>query len=228
VCGIVDDPPADARRRPEQIPLDLPISLEPRRPDLEDAIANAHRRLVEFAEKYGWGHLTAESFADRAEMFDSKEAFDRAVIEVCELDPLTTLLPTACAALERRVLLSVSPERYARIYPEGIEEASFEKLLAHEMAHRLHIRILVGDEDAMGPVWFFEGLAIHAAGQFQGRAPRLSRDEIWEIVRSGTRGGYPRYASVIGHFLKHAELAELVAMAGREDFLDRLRGIERR
>ncbi len=183
---------------------------------------------MEFAERHGWGHLTGKSFADRAAMFDSKEAFDRAVIEVCELDPSTRLLPTACAALERRVLLSVSPELYARVYPEGVEEGSFEKLLAHEMAHRLHIRILDGDEDAMGPVWFFEGFAIHAAGQFRDSAPRLSHGEIWETIRSRTRGSYARYASVFGHLLKYAELAELVAMAGREDFLGWLREIERR
>jgi hypothetical protein len=210
-----------------RIPLTLPESLEHGRRELEQAILDAQRRLRAFALGHGWGDSVTKSFADRAAMFDSKEVFDRAVIEACNLDPSTTLSPTACAALERRVLLSVSPELYAGLYPEGIEDRSFEKLLAHEMAHRLHIRILGGDEDAMGPVWFFEGFAIHAAGQFKDCVPMLSRDEIWEITRSTTRGSYARYASVFGHFLRHADLADLMTMAGQEDFLDRLARIER-
>jgi hypothetical protein len=211
-----------------RIPLRLPVPLERRRHELERILLDAQRRLSAFAAAHGWGGLVSESFADRAAMFDSKEAFDRAAIEVCELDPSTRLLPTACAALERRVLMAVSPELYAEIYPEGVEDGSFDKLLAHEMAHRLHIRILGGDEDAMGPVWFFEGFAIHAAGQFQDSAPGLSRDEIWAIVRSDRRGSYKRYATVLRYFLTYASIAELVARAGRQGLLDWLGQIEHR
>jgi hypothetical protein len=63
--------------------------------------------------------------------------------------------------------MAVSPELYAENYPEGIEEDSYEKLLAHKIAHGLHIRILNGDEGRMGPTWFFEGFAIYAVEQFR-------------------------------------------------------------
>jgi hypothetical protein len=201
--------------------------LNLQRADLERALLAAQRRIRDFAVQHGWGDLVGEGFADRAEIFDSKGAFDDAVIRVCELDPSTRLLPTACAALERRVLMSVSPQLYAEIYPKGIEDGSFEKLLAHEIAHRLHIRVLEGDEDAMGPIWFFEGFAIHAAGQFEDSAPELRPDDIWGVVESGTRGSYPRYASVFGHLLGAADLRELVSRAGREGFVDWLRQIGR-
>ena len=41
---------------------------------------------------------------------------------------------------------------------DGDEENAFEKLLAHEMAHRLHIRILNGNENAMGQYGSMKGL----------------------------------------------------------------------
>jgi hypothetical protein len=206
-----------------EIPLALAASLEPLRGDFERTLRDAQRRLRSFAESHGWAHLVRESFADRAEIFDSKAHFDDAVVDLCGLDPGTTLPPTACAALERRVLVSVSPQLYEQIYPQGKEDRAFEKLLAHEMAHRLHIRILGGDEDAMGPVWFFEGFAIHAAGQFEDTAPDLTRKEIREIVQATARGSYKRYAGVIRHVLRYVDLSELVARAKGEVSLTWLR-----
>ncbi len=72
-------------------------------------------------------------------------------------------------------------KEYAEIYPEGIEDKSFEKLLTHEMAHRLHIRILDGNEEAMGPIWFFEGFAIYIADQLIKPEINLSKKEMYEI-----------------------------------------------
>lgn len=121
--------------------------------------------------------------------------------------------------------MSVSPELYKQIYPEGIEEKSFEKLITHEMAHALHVRILNGNEDAMGPVWFFEGFAIYAAGQFENSQLKLTRDEIWKIVENPKRGSYKKYSVVFRYFLKKASIQELIKTAGTKDLLDWLRQI---
>jgi hypothetical protein len=130
---------------------------------------------------------------------------------------------TYCAALEQGILMSVSPELYQRLYPEGDEGQAFEKLLTHEMAHRLHIRILDGNEEAMGPVWFFEGFALYAAAQFEQSLPALSAAGIWEIVGAEERGDYRRYAAVFRSFLGKASLQQLVGMAGKAEFVDWLR-----
>jgi len=120
--------------------------------------------------------------------------------------------------------MSVSPTLYSRIYPEGIENKSFEKLITHEMAHRLHVRILNGNESAMGPLWFFEGFAIYAADQFGNYT--LEPAEIWQIVRNTKRGSYKKYGAVFRYFLKRISIHELIEHAGQEDFLKWLRQME--
>ena len=116
---------------------------------------------------------------------------------------------TFSAALEKRRLIAISPVIYAENYPDGIEENSFEKLFTHEMAHRFHIRLLDGDEDAMGPIWFFEGFAIYAAGQFCNSKLKLTENEIWEIVNSTARGSYKKYDYVFRYFLEKIPLNNL-------------------
>jgi len=135
-------------------------------------------------------------------------------------EDLSTKLPKAVsAALEKRVFISVSPGLYSQNYAEGIEDEFYEKLITHEMAHRLHIRILNDNEDAMGPIWFFEGFAIYAAGQFENYNPKTEPSEIWEIVRNTNRGSYKKHAIVFRYFLERTPIQELVAHAGHEDFL---------
>lgn len=203
----------------DQIPLILPMSLEPQRKELEEAQLAAQMIIRDFAKRHGWEELSKQSFADRTEIYDKKEIFDRRLLELAGAPQDTRLPKEYSAALEKRVLLAVSPQLYAQNYPDGIEEKSFAKLLAHEIAHQLHIRILNGNEEAMGPIWFFEGFAIYAAGQFEKTSPDLNSKEIWEIVKSPNRGSYKKYATVFRHFLKKAALQELVRHAGEKDFL---------
>ena len=121
------------------------------------------------------------------------------------------------------MLMSVSPELYRSLYPQGDEESTYEKLLTHEMAHRLHIRILGGNEEAMGPVWFYEGFALYAAGQFERIASHLTAAEIWDVVNAEERGDYRQYATLFRHFLDKAPLQQLIDMAGQVGFVDWLR-----
>lgn len=210
-----------------KVPLILSGSLEPQREDLEEIIISAQRRILEFAKQYGWEELTKESFMQKVEIYAEKEEFDRNLLEVSGEPPTTQLPKEYSAALEKRVLIAVSPELYDQNYPEGIEEKSFEKLLTHEIAHRLHVRILKENEEAMGPIWFFEGFAIYAAGQFEKTSPELSPDEIWEIVRSAKRGSYKKYATIFRYFLQKTSLHELIKHAGEKDFIHWLQQIDR-
>ncbi len=207
--------------------MELAETLEPLRPILQEACLNAQRRLTNFAKKHCWERHIQKPFARLFRVHADKRSFDTALLETCGLDPTTDLPATYCAALEQEVLMCVSPELYRSLYPEGDEENAFEKLLTHEMAHRLHIRILNGDEDAMGAVWFYEGFAIHAAGQFEKNAPVLNAEELWEIVLDPQRGSYRRYASVFQNFVKKVPIQDLVERAGKDDFVPWLKEISR-
>jgi hypothetical protein len=206
--------------------LRLPPSLEKRRGEFDETIRAAQSRIREFAEKYEWERHTAERFMDSTVIFDDKADFDRALLHITGSDSELVLPETYCAALENRTLLAVSPELYARVYPEGIEDDSYEKLLTHEIAHRLHIRILSGDENAMGPMWFYEGFALYAADQLKNSDHAPSTEELWRVVGDTERGSYANYAYVFRHFASKAPLESLVEKAGDTDFVQWLRGLE--
>lgn len=207
------------------IPIRLDPSLEAQRASFHGILLGAQRRLRDFAIKHNWNEYIKEPLAQSARFYAEKAAFDHDLLEVSGLDPTLELPETYCAALEQGILMSVSPELYRKLYPEGDEENAFEKLLVHEMAHRLHIRILAGNEDAMGPVWFYEGFALYAAGQLEKTAPSLSPGDIWAVVEAEERQDYRRYVTVFRYFIGKATIHQLIEMAGKAEFVQWLKRI---
>lgn len=207
-------------------PLTLGKTLEDDRAALRAVVRDAQRRVVRFAALHGWAHLVETPFATEARIFDKKPDFDRTIIQVCEV-PATTILPkTYSAALEGGILLSVSPALYAANYAEGAADpAAFEKLLAHEIAHRLHVRVLDGHEDDMGPIWFFEGFALYAAGQFLDD-PSPTPEEVAKVVGSSSRGSYREYARVFRYLARRASVPDLVERARKPGMADWVRNLE--
>jgi hypothetical protein len=215
---------ADVPEKP-QFAVQLPKSLEPQRREIELAFARADMRLRQFSKVYGWDKYADKPFIQVAKVFASKPDFDKRLREIGDVGAEVQLPVTYSAALEKEEFIAVSPEVYLKNYPDGKEADYYEKLITHEMAHRLHVRILQGREQKMGPVWFYEGFAIFAADQFVGREPKLSEEEIWRIVADKDRGSYIKYASVIRFFLKKATLQQLVIRAGDSDFITWLKGL---
>ena len=205
--------------------LQIPDSLQPLRGRLEAAVAEAVERIGGFAARHGWEEHTRESFFDSVKIFDDKVQFDAFLIEATGVEKTTKLPAEFCAALENRVLTAVSPAMYDEVYPDGREPGSYAKLLVHEIAHRLHIRILNGDEEAMGPVWFYEGFAIYAADQMNDPTYILPDDELWRIVENPKRGSYKKYGAAIRQFLQKTTIAEMVERAGKNEFEEWLQHI---
>lgn len=217
--------PKQIEDRVYEIPIQLTELLEPQRPVLREAIIAAQKRLRDFAQKHHWHNHTRQPFAKLFQVYSDKASFDHDLLSLCGMDINTELPATYCAALEQDILMSVSPDLYCSLYPEGDEENAFEKLLTHEMAHRLHIRILNGDENAMGAVWFYEGFALYAAGQFEKNAPELNMSEIWSIVNDPERGSYKKYAAVFQYFLKKVSIHQLVENAAKDEFVTWLKKV---
>jgi hypothetical protein len=203
-------------------PLLLPVELEHRRVEFQNSIDAAKENIKSFAAKYTWSKLTENEFVDSVMIFDNKDKFDFTLLKLITADTLLEIPETYCAALENRVLISVTPEYYSKVYPEGIEEKSFEKLLTHEIAHRLHIRILNGNEEAMGPIWFYEGFAIYVADQFSKSDLTLSKNEIIDVMKNPERGSYLKYNYIFRYFVKRIPLDELIRSAKGENFNDEL------
>jgi hypothetical protein len=203
-------------------PLVLDKCLEDDRNTFEKLFIKAQRRLKAFAAVYGWEDLLEECFINRAFIFSNQSGLFDKVVEITGADK--DKLPSAFSGIIlNKEMLIISPSEYERIYFEGIEENSYEKLITHELAHELHIRILNGQEELMGPIWFFEGFAIFAAEQLLDY--KLSEAEIWKVVKTEERISYKYYASIIKYFLTKTSLNQLVENAGKEGFLDWLNNL---
>jgi len=201
-------------------PLKLSEKIKSEKELYSEIILDAQRRIRRFAEENKWKDLVSEPFFKGVEIYSEKRDFDNGLRRCLNLHKDFIIPESACAALENEILFSVSKELYRKIYPEGDEPNAFEKLLAHEIAHRLHIRVLEGNEDAMGPIWFFEGFAIYAAGQFEEDKTKLTKTEIKKVISTQDRISYRKYALVIRKILKKITLHEAVMNAFREDFND--------
>ena len=205
-------------------PIVVPAGLEARKPEFSEYLAAAKLRLEKFAGQYGWQYLTDKTFVDSWEIYDDKRDFDRRICELAGVATDTKLPATYSGALERRVLVTVTPGLYLANYPQGDEPEAFAKLLCHEMAHRLHIRILDGNEEAMGPVWFYEGFALFAAGQFADSYQPLAENELLGIFAESERGDYRRYAHAFRQLAGRVEsFQDFLTWPAKEDFMQRLK-----
>lgn len=217
-CSPYSKEASNDEKRLLEIPVVLPKSMETRRIELETYVLHAINNIDSVARTQKWSQHISEPFMDSVMIFDEKKEFDRQLLLLAGMDTTTQLPETYCGALEKRILVVVAPEIYSSVYEEGIEPGSYEKLLTHEIAHRLHIGILNGNEEAMGPVWFYEGFAIFIANQFAKSDIKLSKEEMEEIINNPERGNYVKYGFVFRYVVNHIPLQELIESAGKQDF----------
>ena len=190
--------------------------------DLRGEVAEAEEIVASFAVANGWEETLARKTFDAVEIFKTHNALWQRVLSINGM-PLDTALPpgtTMVAGIEKRVLVAVCPDEYAKVYPEyGSQPDSWRRLIAHEIAHRLHVNLLDGNEDAMGPSWFFEGFAVIAAGQTLDHGlVYTTATEAFAGVREKGPLAYRRFSAAVRYFLKEHPLKELVDHAGKEDF----------
>ena len=198
--------------------LTLPAGEEHRRRWYAEQVVAAHETIAAFAAEHGWASRVrpfiqrVEVFADQAGLWTRlRTAFGRP-----DDAPLPT--PGLAGALEQGVLQVVTPEAYARVHPRyGAAPGAYERLLAHEMAHRLHIAVLDGDEERMGPAWFYEGFAVVASGDLVGLEVATA-DDLWRHARADGPDAYAHYAAALRLLAARIPLPELVARAGDAGF----------
>lgn len=207
--------------------FDVPVIVDDpqdsRREEYRKTFWNAQRSVYNFAHAQGWDSFTEKPFVRQVEIYDSKVTFDKRLRELSE-DNTTEIPKTFTGAVEKDILLVVSPEVLDAVYPDGRGPRSHEKLMAHELAHRLQIRLLDGNEDRMGPIWFYEGFATYVADQFPGNKP-MSEKEVSAVIESKERGSYRKYNAAFTYFLnkKGVTVLEFIKQAGNPDFTDWLK-----
>ncbi len=207
--------------RQQDIIVEVSDSQRARRDEFKFAIESGENALKAFADRHGLANYMQQSLIKRAIFVDCKQDFDDLVRRSYDL-PLNAQIPGSyVAATKADVLWILLPEEVARSNPSDAQDPEFySKLIAHELGHLLHIRALAGQEDAMGPVWFYEGFAVAAANQYEDFSWTNYKNELEQIVRDPTRGSYKKYGTILRSLLKRHPMCDLISRAKEQDFND--------
>lgn len=184
-------------------------------PEFERSFVVAKQKLAVFARENGWEDLiTSKSFLEKVEVFPTKEAFDNALKNLSN-GQMKSVPKSFVAVMDNRVLRVIAWKAYQQIHPDETLQ-DYEKLLTHEMAHQLHVDILKGDQDRMGPVWFYEGFSVLAAQQYESFS--ADSNSMREAISNIERGNYKVYGSILRKILKTKNLSILVDGASKVNF----------
>ena len=204
----------------------IPASLEADRAAYQADVNRALSEVSRFFEAVGF-EMYPRDMIDSVVLFekssDARNYFTRTLGT-----PPDALPDTFAGTVEGRTLYLVSREAYRdiwkRLYPEWPwTDGTYHGLIVHELAHRAHEAIAIsnlGSADAMGPPWFFEGLAMYCAGQFEEKRPPMTREEIERLVgsASGPPASYPLYAGLVRSLAAEFQLRDLIMRASEPGF----------
>jgi hypothetical protein len=192
---------------------------------LDRQIAAAAREAAACLRAAGF-EVTPDRLVNSVVMLDgSAKSMERFAVEVGA--PPEAIPPTFAGTVVGETLYLVTEERYREIWRQLYgerqwTEASHRQLAVHELAHRAHELVAIGERgtaDAMGPVWFFEGLAVMCARQFDDD-PLLTREQIAAHFADGRTPpvSYPLYGAIVRSLAANFDFRELILRASEADF----------
>ncbi len=150
-------------------------------------------------------------------VFDDHQAFLEALSEKLDLSTIV-FLKTFASYVSDKTLYIMTPQYYQNVYPEGIEKYSYEKLIAHELAHLYHLQLVNNIEDDMGPVWFYEGFAIYASNQFENQRVFISNNHLQRMLEKEQRVYYRYYGEVFKRIMLHYQIKDLLKIVNTSNF----------
>lgn len=203
--------------------LDLPASLKSERPVYARDIALALEGVVKTFTVWGFP-VEASQLLTEVQVFDDLPSAKKALANHFSITP-DQVPDTLSGTVDAQVMFLVTPPMYranwTRLYPKHPwTTEQYRRLMTHELAHVAHARLSrqrFGDEDHMGPQWFFEGLACVVAGQFPGEPP-LSRPELETLLGGKGKRTYIDYTRMVQALARKTPLPTLIRHAGDPDF----------
>ncbi|NTW06379.1 MAG: hypothetical protein HGA29_00880 [Syntrophaceae bacterium] len=198
--------------------LSCPKELSSRHHEFSLCLVDAYAIVEHFATQHGWQKHLKTPFIHSFQIFASQDEMWQKLKELTGVQEKHPPTDGLSSALVSGNLLAVTPEEYERLRPEYTHiDKAWTRLLAHEIIHQLHIRI-IGNEKRMGPKWFYEGFAMYAAGQRITDQQPSSIAEATESMHAESRGSYAKFEAVFEYFLERIELKILLKQASRHDF----------
>jgi len=181
-----------------------------------DRVHSSISTILTFSKAHHMKIDRSTDFVEEVIHYGTKEKFDQ-VISSSPDWPRGTQVPSTYVGLgQKQKFHVVSWDAYKTIHPND-SVLDYEKLIAHELTHLLHISYLKGREDDMGPTWFFEGFACLVAGQYP-NSPMPSKDNVGEILADKKRGSYLEYAAIFRSLAKKKSIPELLQAAPTKEF----------
>ncbi|MDX2462925.1 MAG: hypothetical protein QNK31_00305 [Porticoccus sp.] len=171
-----------------------------------------------FAAEHGWEEYCTSFDQTPVQIAQDQASLCTHLRDIGELDDDPP--PGLIAVVLTEMVIVVDEDDVNNIRPEYLEiDDGWVRLIAHEFAHLLHEAIVSGDEEKLGPRWFFEGFACMAAGQTLGRVfDTESPEQVLEAVKLECRGQYAAFEAAVRYFCQRYDLADLVERAGNESF----------
>lgn len=167
--------------------------------------------LLDFSKRENLGVKSVDSFVTKVVLYKTKADFDNMVSTSPGWPKNTPVPKTYVGVGETKTLHVVSWDAYKEIHPsDSIDD--YKKLLVHELAHLLHIAVVDGREDEMGPTWFFEGFACYVAGQYPDSVI-TAKEELRMIFKESSRGSYQTHSAIFRKLASRMSIKELLTKA---------------
>jgi hypothetical protein len=206
--------------------IQLAAKLEGERTAYEREITGALDDVVAFFQEAG-SDLGTEGLIDSVIVFGGTAEAKKYLAKAFGVAP-EDLPATFSGTVIGRTLFLISREAYQGTWKQLYTDwpwtsETYHGLIVHELAHRAHELIAVaqlGSADAMGPTWFFEGLAVVCAGQFAGCEPLMTREEIEQQVTGSAvpKVSYPLYGRLVRSLAGQFPLKTLIMRASEIGF----------
>ncbi len=213
-------------RRADSLRFDLPASLEPARASYEEDVTTALAEVSGFFRSAGF-EPAGERLIESVKVFDGP-AQAREYLAKEFGTTLENIPETFSGTIEGKTLFLVSRPIYREIWRKLYSdwpwtERSYHQLIVHEVTHRAHESVAIsghGSADAMGPAWFFEGLAVACAGQFETDGPPMGHEELEEQVGNGHTPtvSYPLFGRIVRSLAAEFGMKELIDRASEPGF----------
>ncbi len=183
---------------------------------IELTIHSSLRQIIEFSQVNTLGILSPQAFVKRAVIYSTKAKFDDMIRNSPGWPREVPVPPNYAGVGHDKTFHVVSWEAYQTIYPrENYED--YQKLITHELAHLFHVSYLNGQEDKMGPIWFYEGLPCLIANQYPD-AILPENEDLREILKNPERGNYKTYVAILRALIKKKPLRDLLNEASQDNF----------
>jgi hypothetical protein len=218
------EPPASGMTT--ELHFELPLDLQDEQSLYQADVTTAILHVLRFFQSAGL-------FPDSGHLIDSVVVFNthteaRQYLAATFGGKPEDIPETFAGTVLERSLYLVSRQSYQEIWKQLYSEwpwtdSTYLQLIEHELAHRAHESIAIsalGSPDAMGPSWFFEGLAIVCAHQFMSGEPLLSKAQIEQQLESDSTPTvmYPMFGRLVRSVLAQSDLKSTLLRAAEPGF----------